>query len=430
MKEKFIKSTIILMVGGLITKALGMFIKVISARTIGIEGIGLFMLMFPTFALFMSIGKLSLPIAISKLVSEERHNNKKILFSALPIIFITNLVLIIVILLSANFIASVFLKDPRVYLPIICIAFTLPFEAISNLLRGYYFGRQKMTPHVISHIVEQLVRLTLIVTVIPHLLELNITYAVGFLVAVNMFSELASTIALILMLPNKTTIKKSDIKIEKENMKNILDISVPTTSGSLVGNIGYFLEPIIITTVLLGFGYSNDFILKEYGIITGFVLPLLLLPAFFTTAISQALLPVISKSYINRNYTYTKNKLKQGLLFSALIGIPITLFFLIFPEFSLKLIYNTTEGVRYMRFLAPAFLLLYIQTPLSSSLQAMGRAKDTFKISLKTVVFRTVSLFLILLLNIGMWGFIASQMLSIIYSTIEHFRYIGKALKG
>ena len=54
-KEKFIKSTIILMIGGLITKILGMVIKIIMNRLVGIEGIGLYMLIFPTFSLFMSI---------------------------------------------------------------------------------------------------------------------------------------------------------------------------------------------------------------------------------------------------------------------------------------------------------------------------------------------------------------------------------------
>ena len=53
-KEKFIKTTIILMIGGAITKVLGMIIKIIMNRLVGIEGIGLYMLIFPTFSLFNS----------------------------------------------------------------------------------------------------------------------------------------------------------------------------------------------------------------------------------------------------------------------------------------------------------------------------------------------------------------------------------------
>ena len=55
MKDKFIKSTITLIIGGFITKVLGLFIKIIMTRNIGIEGISLYMLILPTFSLAMTI---------------------------------------------------------------------------------------------------------------------------------------------------------------------------------------------------------------------------------------------------------------------------------------------------------------------------------------------------------------------------------------
>lgn len=427
-KEKFIKTTIILMIGGFITKILGMIIKVIMNRLVGIEGIGLYMLIFPTFSLFMSMSQLSLPVSISKLVSEEKYNNKKLMASSIPIVMLTNIILMAIIFLVAPTLANTFLKDPRCYLPIIAISLVLPFEALSNLLRGYFFGKQKMLPHVISHVVEQLVRLFFILLIIPTLVHKNIVYAVSFLVLVNMISEFFSIIILLLFFPKNTIIRKSDLRPDKTNLRNILNISIPTTGSRLIGNIGYFLEPIILTFVLTAVGYSNSYILKEYGIISGYVMPLLLLPSFFTNAISQALIPVISKSYSNQMYQDTKRKLKQGILFSLMIGIPATILFLLFPKFFIKLIYNTTEGIEYIRFLAPVFLLHYLETPLASSLQAMGKAKETFKISVKTTLLRSISLFILLFLKIGMWGFILSLTISIIYSTYEHLKYIRISL--
>ncbi len=426
-KEKFIKSTIILMIGGLITKILGMVIKIIMNRLVGIEGIGLYMLIFPTFSLFMSMSQLSLPISISKLVSEEKHNNKKLVFTSIPVVIITNIILMGIIFLVAPTLANTFLKDSRCYLPILAISLVLPFEALSNLLRGYFFGKQKMIPHVISHVVEQVVRLVLIVLVIPDLIDKSIVYAVSFLILVNMISEFSSIIILLLFLPKNMVIRKSDIKPDKRNLKNILAISIPTTGSRLVGNIGYFLEPIILTFVLTTVGYSNSYILNEYGIISGYVMPMLLLPSFFTNAISQALIPVISKSYSDNNYKDTKRKLKQGILFSCGVGIPATLLFFFFPEFFINIIYHTTEGVSYIRFLAPVFFLHYLETPLASSLQAMGKAREVFNISLKTTIFRSISLFVLLFFKIGMWGFIISLTISIIYSTYIHFKYIRKS---
>ncbi|MBE6147740.1 MAG: hypothetical protein E7168_05380 [Firmicutes bacterium] len=427
-KEKFIKSTIILIIGGLITKVLGMIIKIIMTRLVGLEGISLYYLIFPTFALFMSLSQLSLPVAISKLVSEEKYNNKKLVFSSVPILLIVNITLIALIFITAPLISKYLLHDNRSYLPILAIAFVLPFEAISNMIRGYFFGKQKMLPHVCSHVVEQIVRLLLIVLVIPTLIKENVIYAVVFLILVNLLSELSSSITLILSLPKNTKIEKKDIIPDKRNIKNILELSIPTTGSRLIGNIGYFLEPIIITFVLTKLGYENQYIVQEYGIISGFVMPILLLPSFFTNAISQALIPVISKGYSDNKINYTKKKLKQGIFISILIGLPVTILFYLFPDLFLKYIYHTNEGISYMKFLAPVFFLHYLETPLSASLQAMGKAKETFHISIKSVLIRSISLFALLFLNIGLWGFILSLTLNIIYSTYQYFKYVKKAL--
>ena len=72
MKNKFIKSTIILIIGGLITKVLGMIIKIVLTRTIGTEGISEYMLVLPTFNLFITLCNLGVPIAITKLISEKK----------------------------------------------------------------------------------------------------------------------------------------------------------------------------------------------------------------------------------------------------------------------------------------------------------------------------------------------------------------------
>ena len=81
-----------------------------------------------------------------------------------------------------------------------------------------------------------------------------------------------------------------------------------------------------------------------------------------------------------------------------------------------------------MRFLAPVFILHYLETPFSAALQAMGKAKETFQISICMVIVRTVSLFLLLFLHIGMWGFVLSLTLSILYSTYANLKYLRRYL--
>ena len=76
-KNTFVKSTIVLIIGGAITKVLGMFIRIVLTRLIGTEGIGLYMLITPTFMLFIALAQLGFPIAISTLVASNKKMIKK-----------------------------------------------------------------------------------------------------------------------------------------------------------------------------------------------------------------------------------------------------------------------------------------------------------------------------------------------------------------
>ena len=69
MKNKFIQSTIILIIGGFISKILGMLIKIVLTRAITTKGIGIYSLILPTFNLFITLCSLGLPVAISKIIS-------------------------------------------------------------------------------------------------------------------------------------------------------------------------------------------------------------------------------------------------------------------------------------------------------------------------------------------------------------------------
>ena len=397
-------------------------------RIVGVEGIGFYMLIFPTFALFMTISQLGFPVAISKLVSEDNYNNKNIIFSIIPFSLILNIILMFVIILISPILANQLLKDPRCYYPILAIGLVLPFDTLSSILRGYFFGKQKMIPHVVSNITEQITRLILITITIPTLLNKSLVYAVSGLILVNVISELFSSLVLFFFLPKKFKLRKKDIIPDPLNLKAVLNISLPTTGSRIIGSIGYFLEPIILTFVLLKVGYSNSFIVREYGIVSGYVLPLLLLPSFFTGAISQALLPVVSKAYANNDKKYIIRKVKQAIFFSLLIGIPVTLIFEIIPSIPLKLIYNTNLGISYIRFLAPVCLIQYIQSPLASSLDAMGKSKINMNTTIIGMSIRIISLLTFSAFKIGIWGLILGISISTIFITLYNYKKIKEIL--
>lgn len=430
MKEKFIKSTIILIIGGLLTKILGMVIRIVTTRIIGLEGIGLYMLVMPTYGLFITIASLSLPIAISKLVSENTRNNKNVVLGIIPIALLFNIVIITILILSSKFISNTLLQNSKLYYPILAMSVTLPFITLSSIIRGYFFGKQQMIPHVTSNLFEQIVRLIITILVTPYLLKFGIISAVTGLILFNVISELLSILILFFFIPKNIKITKDDIKPDYDNVKDIFSISIPTTAGRIISSIGGFLEPIIITFVLLSIGYNNDYITLEYGIISGYVFPMVMLPQFLSGAVANALLPTISSYNALNMKKAIKRKLYQAISFSLLIGIFFTIIFMIFPELSLKLMFNTTEGAKYLFFAAPIFLLTYIQGPIISTLQAMDKAKIVMNSSLIGVIIKTIVLFLTLYLDIHMYSLLIATFIQYLIITIYQYKKLKIVLNN
>ena len=427
MKYNFFKSTIILILGAFITKVLGMIIKILIARIIGTKGLGMYMLIFPTFILLINLSNFSLPLALSKLISENKRNTKRLFFSIIPIVIIINIFLMILIIFISPYIGNNLLHNKDTIISIKAMSLVLPFTSISSICRSYFFGKEKMLPHVTSNIIEDFIRLLIIIIYLPKILPLGIKYTVLFLILINIISELISTITLIFFLPKKINIKKEDLIPKKNYIKDILNICIPNTTSKLIGSIGFFLEPIILTNLLIKH-YSINYITTEYGIISGYVIPLILLPSFITLAISQALLPVISKDYVNNNINSIKRKINISIILSLLIAIPITIILEIYPDILLKTIYHTNKGINYIKILTPFCLLSYIQSPLQVVLDSINKSKINLYSMFISTITRSISLILLSHLNIGIYSLIISIIINIIITTIYLIKKVRQCL--
>lgn len=419
MKNKLIKSTFILLIGGAITKILGMIIKIVITRMIGIEGVSLYTLIMPTFGLLIALAQLGFPIAISTLVAEGKSNNRRMILGIIPVSLFLNMTIIALLVILAPFISNNLLHEPRTYYGILATGLVLPFISISSILRGYFYGKERLLPHIFSNIMEDVIRLIILIIGIPIFLLKGIEITIFFLIVSNIISECSSILIFTFCLPKKN-ISKNDFLPNKKYLKNILSISLPSTGSRIIGNIGSFLEPIILTTVLLKIGYSNEFIIHEYGVLNGYVLPLLLLPSFFTMAISQAIIPSVSKFYSSHNKKGVKKVIKQAIIFSLAIGIPFTILVELFPNFLLNFIYNAKEGSNYLRVFAPIFLFSYIQSPLTATLQAMNKAKCAMNGTIIGITLRTILLVIVSFFDIGIWSIIVAATSNILFVTFHH----------
>ena len=208
-----------------------------------------------------------------------------------------------------------------------------------------------------------------------------------------------------------------------------MKISIPSTSSKIIGSLFYFFEPIIITNILFYIGYTKTFIINEYGIINGYVMSLLLLPSFFTQSMSTALIPELSKYYSLKDYGKCIKRIKQIVSVSLSIGLLSTTMIYLFPNTLLNLLFHTSEGINYIRILAPFTLLYFIEIPLNNSLQALGKAKIVMKITILGEIVRTISLIIFSFLKIGMYSLIISIILNLIISTTLYYRNTKNILR-
>lgn len=422
-KNKFLMSTLTLILGGMFTKILGFIIKIIYTRILSDDAISLYMLVMPTYSLLITTASLALPIAISKLVAE----GKKVIKLAVNtgvIIIILNIFIIGMMFLFSDFIATNLLNEPRCKYLLIACSLTLPFISISSLIKGYFFGKQKVHPYAISNVLEQVVRLTIIYFVLPILIEKGIMYGVIGLILLSIISEISSIIIFMFFMPKKFVITKKDISIDKVYIKDILNVSLPTVSSKIIGNIGFFFEPVILTNLLIYSGYSSKYVILEYGAYNAYTLGLLTMPAFFINALCQVLVPEISK--YNSNLKMIKKRIKQSLIFSFLLGLISSSLIFIFRDNLLNLVYNTTSGANYIKVLAPVFVLFYLEAPLSSSLQAIGLAKLSMKITTIGVIIKLAFLSILSLCHIGIYSLVIAEGINIVAVVYLNFYYINK----
>lgn len=427
-KNIFFKSTLILLIGGFFTRAIGFIIRIYYTRIIGEEGINLLAIVMPTYSMLVTLATFTLPLTLSKLIAEGKKRSINIMQNAAIIISIINVVTIVIMILSCEFIANTLLNEPSSKYILIAMSLTLPFISLSSIIKGYFLGKQQTMPYMVSNVLEQILRLIIIILFLPRLVSLGALYAVIGLMLLTIISETFSVLIFMFFLPKKVIIKKNDLKYSKETKNEILSLSIPTVSSRVVGNIGYFFEPIILTNILILVGFSSSFIISEYAAYNAYALPILTIPSFFIQALSQTIIPEISKYDGVNNKKMVKKRIKQALLFTLIIGSVFSLFIFIFHSYILDILYNTQKGAEYIKILAPVFCLFYLEGIMYSILQALNKAKEAFKISLKGVIVKLFFLSLFSFLSFGLYALVIAQIINIIYIITHSFKELKQYL--
>ncbi|GAE25934.1 stage V sporulation protein B [Halalkalibacter wakoensis JCM 9140] len=438
-KQTFLKGALILIIAGLITRLLGFVNKIVVARIMGAEGVGLYQMAVPTLLLVITLTQLGLPVAISKLVAEaeaqqDRKRIKKILVVSLTITSILSVIFTIAMIAFAPFVANTLLTDSRALYPLIAIAPIVPIVALSSIMRGYFQGRQNMKPTAYSQVIEQVVRITLVAVMTSAFLPMGVEYAAAGAMASVVIGELASLVYMIFMFKrNKRFRVRRDFfsyaKEGKQTLKDIMAISLPATGSRLIGSISLFFEPIIVAQSLALAGVATVMATRQYGELAGFVIPVLLLPTFITYSLSVSLVPAISEALARNHYKTIHHRLNQALRLALLSGGISAVVLYVFAEPIMDLMYGAPTVATYLTLMAPFSIFLYFQGPLQAALQALDLAKAAMMNSLFGAVVKMAAIFVLASRpELGIMGAALAVVIGFVLVTLLHFASIAKTI--
>lgn len=438
-KQTFLHGTLILILAGMITRLLGFINRIVMARLMGEEGIGIYMMALPTLFLIIALTQLGLPVAISKRVAEAEARNdqvkvKTILIVSLIITSISSVVFTTGMILVAPFIATTLLTDDRTMLPLLAISPIVPIIAISSVLKGYFQGKQNMKPQSYALIIEQVIRITCVTVFIKLLLPFGIEYAAAGAMFSVILGEFISLLYMIHMFKRKKLIKIrprffSYLKSSKDTIKELFSIALPSTGSRMIGSISHFLEPIIVANSLAIAGISSSVATKQYGELTGYVLPLLFLPSFITQSLSIALVPSIAEAEATLNNKLIHYRIHQAIRISFASGAIATIVLSLFSIPILTYMYGTANASKFLMLMAPFFILLYIQAPLQAALQALDLARPAMWNSLIGAALKlAVMFFLASNANFGIMGVAIAMSVGVVLVTLLHLAALQKAI--
>ncbi|WP_249870992.1 stage V sporulation protein B [Oceanobacillus saliphilus] len=438
-KQTFLQGAMILIIAGMITRFMGFINRIVVARLMGEEGVGLYMMALPTLFLVMTLTQLGLPVAISKRVAEADAVNdqgkiKKIVIVSLVITLFSSILFTILLALGAPYLASTLLTDSRSMLPLLAISPIIPITAVAAVIRGYFQGKQNMKPQSYAQVIEQIVRIACVAFFVNLLLPYGVEYAAAGAMISVILGEFISLMYMIYVFKRKKTVKIrskffSYFKSGQTVAKELFSIALPSLGSRMIGSISNFLDPILVFQSLAIAGISSSIATKQYGELTGYVMPLLFLPTFITHSLSVALVPSIAEAEANRNRQMIHYRIHQSIRISFASGAISTVVLSLFSVQLLTYMYGTGNASHYLVLMAPFFLLLYIQAPLQAALQALDLARPAMWNSLIGMALKSIVLLTLATNpNFGIMGAAIAISCGIVVVTLLHLAVLHKEI--
>ena len=340
-KTNFLVQGSILALAGILVRVIGLVYRIPLNNILGNEGIGYYSNAYNIYSIFLLISSMSLPIAVSKIVSAkvakgQFKNAKRSFAGAMLFAIIIGGICSSIVYFGADFFAKLW-KYPSMAMAIRVLAPTIFVVCLLGVLRGFFQGMGTMIPTALSQIFEQIANA--IVSIVAAAFLFSVGDKVGQGAAYSAAGGTLGTLvgasfALIFMVliffiyrPVLRRQMKRDKTRQLDDYKTLSKTLVFTIVPVLLSTTIYNLSG-IIDSGLFGNVMSNIFHMKEadysslYGIYSGKYQLLTTAPIAVASALSSAIIPSLIRSLARGNKGELVNKIESSVRLSMLIAIP------------------------------------------------------------------------------------------------------------
>lgn len=455
------KGFTILSAASIINKLLGVLYVPILTLILGNLGNAFYNAGYTIYQLVFMITNAGIPVAISKLISEqmasERHDAayRTLKISSALLISIGTVTSLLTAIFARQL--SALVGWPESYLTILALSPTMLFTAISCTFRGYFQGRSNMVPTSISQIIEQAVNTTLTIAFawVMYRYGKNAALAQGITdeSAINVeavkyaaaggtvgtsLGALASALYLCrTYLKNKAAIlmeltqavKGDRFKYTSKNiLKKIFQYSIPITLGSVAIYTANLIDLSFTKTRLIASGFSVNEASELYGIFSTQYLKVLFIPVTIATALATTILPSISAAAARKDTILLRRRITKSIKTILMISIPGAVGMAVMAKPIVHILFPTApDGWDLLMMGSWTLVLISVVSIQTAILQGMGK---TYIPTVHLVIGLALKLFtnynLISIKQINIKGALIGSAVCYIFACIMNYRSIKK----
>jgi len=386
-----VKTSMIVLIGIIISKIALYAYRVIIARHFGPEVYGLFSIALMILNLFVAISTLGLNEGLLRYISISRgeNNNKKIVYlfkNLKKISFISSILVAVLLFLFSDIISNSVFHNSALSIYLKISAIIIPFYVLSS----FYLAAIRAFEMVgwysfIINILQNVVKLAALALMIFFgFKSQNIMYSFF----IGIFIMFLAAYWLCKYKIDWLFQELSKKKFKSGLLKEVMYYSLPLMFSSVFGIIYYWIDSFAL-------GYlKNATAVGFYNAIIPIALLISIVPDLFI----QMFYPLITKEYSKKNFKIIKELSKQVSKWSFILALPLFLIILIFPGAVINILFgpNYLIAENALRVLSIGSFISLLSGLLFTLLSMAGKSKTIFlTLIISSAINLTLNLFLI-----------------------------------